>query len=888
MVSRGTGGVAAFALLAFAGPLTAQASLDQGSEPDSRPSRSGAPVLMAVPVQDGEIEIDGVASEAAWQRAPIARDFVEFQPEEGAPPSAPTEARVLYGSDALYVAFHAYDDPTEVVGQLTRRDAESYSDWVHVVVDSYFDRRTAFQFGVNPRGVKQDIYRFNDTQEDDSWDAVWHVAVAMADDGWTAEFRIPYSQLRFEAEGAQTWGINFVREIAREQEISTWAPLSRQESALVSRFGELRGIQDLTTPRRLEVLPYSVARLTRGPGDAANPFFSKNDGFGTVGADIKYGVTSNLTLDLTINPDFGQVEADPAEVNLSAFESFFSERRPFFVEGGGIFGFRLGQGDGDGSNEQLFYSRRIGRAPQGFADPQGGYADADGQTTILGAWKLSGKTASGVSVGVLHAVTAEESAQIVTGAGERMSQTIEPFTNYSVVRLQKDVREGQTAFGLIATGTNRERDAADALGLRSGAYTGGVDVRHRFGGGDWEVNGFLVGSHVRGSSDAILATQRASSRYFQRPDANHVEVDPDATSMSGWSSNFAVVKQGGGYWRVGTGYQARSPGFEANDLGFMNQTDYVNPWVWGGYHRSDPQGPFNRWNVNVNGWSSFNFDWERQALGGNVNGSFTFRNFWGGYAGVGYNAEGLTTSLLRGGPAFQREPGLNGWYGMWTDSRKPVTGGLNGWWGRRSESGSWNLGFSSNLGWRPSGSTRVSVNPFVSMQTEDRQWVGRFGEVDDTYLLGELDQTTVGITARLDMAFTPTLSLQLYAQPFVSSGEYAEFKTVTDPRGSSYAERVTLLPYGVDPETGRYTADVDGDGSLDSFRNPDFNFKQFRSNAVLRWEYRPGSALFLVWSQGRNQFVDSGDFAFGRDMGRLFDTHPENVFLVKLSYWLNP
>jgi len=381
-------------------------------------SAAGPPVLQAMQVDDHSITVDGLMNEAQWGDAQIAADFVQFQPDEGAPASQVTESRVLYGSEALYVFMRAYDSAADsIASQLTRRDQDSYSDLLGVVVDSYFDRRTAFHFAVNPRGVKHDIYRFDDTQEDAGWDAVWDVATSTDADGWSAEFRIPYSQLRCRDTEVQTWGINFLRNIARHDETAVWAPVKREDSAIVSKFGELQGLRGLAAPSRVEILPYSLARLQRSPGEPGDPFYSENDRFGTVGADIKYGVTSDLTLDVTINPDFGQVEADPAQVNLTAFETFLPERRPFFLEGSSIFNFGIALGDGDQANESLFYSRRVGRAPQGYADPKGGFTDADDNTTILGAWKLSGKTAGGWSIGALHAVTAEENARVAPASG---------------------------------------------------------------------------------------------------------------------------------------------------------------------------------------------------------------------------------------------------------------------------------------------------------------------------------------------------------------------------------------------------------------------------------------------------------------------------------------
>ncbi len=525
---------------------------DRGATVPGNPVRGL--VIPAIRVQGHAPTIDGLLDDEAWSRAPVVSGFTQLEPDEGEPASERTEVRILYGAKALYVAFRAFDrEPDSIAAQLTRRDSDSYSDGLHVLVDSYHDRRTAFHFGVNPLGVKSDIYRFDDTEEDASWDAVWDVATHMDDQGWTAEFRIPYSQLRFGNQDDQTWGINFAREIARRHETSTWAPIRQSDAAVVSKSGELQGLKGLGSPTRMELRPFTLTRLVRAPGDRENPFYRQNDFFSSGGVDVKYGVTNDLTLDVTVNPDFGQVEADPAQVNLTAFETFYPEQRPFFIEGAAIFNFGIGLGDGDLGSESLFYSRRIGRPPQGGVDNRGGYADTPDVSTILGAWKLSGKTQSGWSVGLLHAVTAEETAQIVSDDGKDLEDPVEPLSNYAVARVQKDFRDGRSAIGFIGTAANRDKDVADALQLRSGGYAGGFDFRHRFGAQDrFLLNGYLLGSHVRGSEEAILLTQESPARYFQRPDASHVEVDPDLTSLSGWAGKLELFKVGGGYWRWGT------------------------------------------------------------------------------------------------------------------------------------------------------------------------------------------------------------------------------------------------------------------------------------------------------------------------------------------------
>ncbi|NJD18071.1 MAG: carbohydrate binding family 9 domain-containing protein [Gemmatimonadetes bacterium] len=892
MIRRtGAGGVPAAMRAAVSG-LAAQSAqngswvpVDAARVVVGRPSAAGPPALQAVRIRGVEIEIDGRAVEAPWLQAPVASQFTQFEPHEGEPATERTEARVLYGDDALYVAIRAWEsDAQEIVGQLTRRDQESYSDKVGVVVDSYFDRRTAFQFAVNPVGVKVDVYHFDDTNEDSGWDAVWDVATTRDDEGWTAEFRIPYSQLRFRDAPVQTWGIEFYREIARREELSLWAPLSRQESAIVSKFGELQGLEDLAAPRRLEVLPYSVARLTRAPGEAGDPFHRANEGFGTVGADVKFGVTSNLTLDMTLNPDFGQVEADPAQVNLTAFETFFPERRPFFLEGSGIFRFGIALGDGDGANESLFYSRRIGRAPQGSVDGDG-HTDSDPQTTILGAWKLSGKTADGWSVGVLHALTSEEKARVAPEVGVRYETPIEPLTNHSMVRLQRDFRGGRSAVGVIGTAVNRDRGVAADLELRDAAYAGGVDFRHRFAGERYEVAGYLLGSHVRGSSDAIARTQRSAVRYFQRPDAESFTYDPTRTDLSGGSAYLSFARIGGEHWRFSTGLHTRSPGFEVNDMGYQRDADSFVNWAWVQYQQSTPQGPFRRWNVNANGWMGRNYDWDLGGLGGNVNGSFQLNNFWGGYAGVNRDLSAYSGGALRGGPLFRREASTNFFAGLFSDSRKVVQLDLNTWGNVAGERGSWSAGLSPHVSFRPSGRATFSVGTSLNWNHDDSQWVDSFEGDRADYLFARIEQTTVGLSLQGEYAFTPTLSLQVYAEPFVSAGSYGEYKRVADPRADGYADRFETLFWRRAGD--EILLDVDGDGNEESFERPDFNFKQFRSNTVLRWEYRPGSVLFLVWSQGRNAFIEDGRFDLRNDVSDLFRADAENVFMIKASYWLS-
>ncbi len=724
---------------------------------------------------------------------------------------------------------------------------------------------------------------FNDNSQDDSWDAVWDVATSRDPEGWTAEFRIPFSQLRF-ATDQDAFGFNVYRRINRLNEEQYWRMPPKDQSGMVSLFGDLVGLQDIEPPRRIEVLPYVSATGLREPAEDGNPFQTGSDQRIAGGADFTVGLTSNFTLQGTINPDFGQVEADPAVVNLSAFETFFPEKRPFFLEGLDMFRFSLG-----GHAEGLFYTRRIGRAPQGDAEDRGGYAQYIQQTTILGAAKISGKTPDGWTLGFTGALAAEEEARSVDGDGTEFRDVVEPRTWYGVARVARDFRDGQTQIGLFGTGVHRA--LPDNLDwLRSEAYTLGLNWTHRFADDGYALNGYLVGSHVRGSAEAIDETQLSSARYYQRPDNDYVTYDPTRTSLSGFAGDLTFEKRSGD-WRGATGISTRSPGFEVNDLGFQRNADYHNQWAWVQRRWLEPGKVFRRFYLNFNQWASWNYGWDMNNVGANVNFNYTLLNYWGGYAGIGRNLGGLSPTALRGGPAFRRPNNLNSWWGFWSDERKPLRGALYGWWGREDESGSWWWGLETEVAWRPASNMDLSIFPGINRERNSWQYLDKQDALDAThYLFGDLEQTTVSMTLRGNITFTPTLSLQLYAQPFVSSGEYGTFKEVADPRGATFDDRFTNFTDDqllVD-EDGNTWVDLDGEGTGDlDLGIPDFTFLSFRSNVVLRWEYMLGSTLFFVWQHGRSDSREDGRFRFGSNIGDLFDAPSTNTFVIKVNYWLS-
>lgn len=804
--------------------------------------------------------LDGRADDEAWAAASTIDGFRMWDPTEDGDPHFRTEARVAYDDHNLYVLIRAFDPhPDSIVARLARRDSRSGSDEVRVMVDGYRDLRTGFEFIVNPAGVKRDVAIINDNEEDGSWDAVWDAAARIDSLGWVAEFRIPLSQIRYPAAASNTFGLMVQREVPRLNERYAWPSFRRSKSGLVSQFGELSGIRGLASPRRLEVAPYTVVRTENTPRGAG---FTQMQ-TGTMGADVKYGITSNLTLDATVNPDFGQVEADPSVLNLGTSETFFNERRPFFLEGQGLFRFDINCNDGRCSG--LFYSRRIGRAPQ----LGGEYGDETNPTStnILGAAKLSGRLANGVSVGVMDAVTSREVAP-----GDA---TIEPETNYFVGRVQKELRGGQTSIGVMGTNVRRSLDDWSVDLLRREAIAGGLDVRHQFSNKTYEVSGYVAQSRVAGSEDAIARTQRNLVHNYARPD-DDVAYDSTLTSLGGASAQVVIAKIAGKHTRFSTGYQYVSPGFEINDVGFLGRANSQNQFFWYQVRDNTPRHFWRQWTFNVNQWTQFTAGGLRSEVGGNVNAHMQLKNNWWLHAGQGGNS--LVASdcdvCARGGPAVRQDPSGWGWAGVEGDGRKRVVPYFFAQWGWGDEGRSHNLSLDPQVDFRLSSRFNASLGAGYALGTNATQWVDNFGAAgapDTHYTFAALDQKTLSMTTRLNFTATPTLSLQVYAQPFVTSGRYDGWNELADARAARFADR--FKPY------------APAEGSL---RDYDFNFKQLRSTSVLRWEYRPGSTLFFVWTQEREDAAaDAGSFRAGRDYRTLFSSHPRNVFLIKGSYWLS-
>ena len=867
--------------------LLAPALVLAGPAQSQTPSPVDPSLLRAVRVTHPP-SVDGRLDEEAWVEAPAATEFLQRDPDEGQPSTERTEVRVLYDAEAIYVGVRLFDrEPDRIARRLSRRDENADADRVIVYLDPRHDHLTGASFELTAAGVQSDQALYDDTRDDEAWDAVWTGEVSVDHLGWSAEMRIPYSQLRFPNLTSHTWGFNVERVIRRKRE-QAWLVLTRKgERGLVSRMGHLTGLDGIAPKAHLELLPYAVARTELVQPDApGNPF---NDGFrafSSAGLDIKWGVSSSFTLDATVNPDFGQVELDPAVINLTAFETFFSEKRPFFTEGAQIFG-NFGQlGGGNSQPPDLFYSRRVGRSPQGSVT--GDFVDRPTSSTILGAGKLTGKTHGGWSVGVLGALTGSERARTFS-AGRESKVLIEPATNYLVARLLHE--GGQGGFGFMGTSVVRPLDdVALEARLARRAFTGGADAYYFFDADrEWLVSGQFSTSQVQGETAAIERLQRSSSRYFQRPDARR--LDPTRSSLSGWSGNASFGRESGAL-RIGSTVRAVSPGFEVNDLGFLTQADRISAEAGVTWEKFLPDRFTRNREFSMSREWSWNFDGQDQGGDWRAAAEFTFLNYWDADISVRRETGGYDDRLTRGGPMARAPAGWDISFDAGTDSRKPVslrTDVAHEW----NEAGGWETELELSVEVKASQRLTISAGPELSRERNVAQYIGSRADAlagatfGRRHLFGDLEQTEVSMETRVNLLLTPRMSLQLYAQPLLGAGHYRSIKEFRQPGTYdflTYGRDAGLIAF--DDQDDGYSIDPDGEGPAAPFSidNPDFNEKSLRVQTVFRWEWRPGSTLYVVWTQNRED--ESRDrFDFGRDARSLFGADADDVFAVKVSYW---
>lgn len=828
-------------------------------------------------------KIDGYINEAAWEAVEWAGDFTQWMPSNGALPSQPTEFKIIYDDNYLYVAVKALDSvPEEIVKRMSRRDGFQ-GDFVEINIDSYHDYLTAYSFTATAAGVKGDEKINQDGEDwDDTWDPIWYLKTSSNKEGWIAEFKIPLTQLRFSSDSVQVWGLEVKRRLYRKDERSVWQAINNEESGYVSRFGELHGLTNLQPKRQIDVTPYVVGSFEHYKSDDGSPFYDGEDWKARTGVDAKIGLTNNLTMDLTINPDFGQVEADPSEVNLSAFESYFEEKRPFFIEGRNIYEYPIEEGDSDDSYNGLFYSRRIGRSPHYYPDYD--HVKIPDNTTILGAAKITGKTSKGLSIGILESITNTETAEIMNAEGNIEEINVEPMTNYFAGRLEQELNRGNTIIGGMFTSTNRFIKDEHLKELPNSAQTGGLNFMHRWKDRKYNFSARFLGSRVSGDSVALMNLQTSSRRYYQRPDSKKNRLDSTAKSLSGHAGNLSFGTNINSGWNYNTWLSWSSPGLEFNDMGYLRNADNINQGIWFGYSSPQPKGVFRRINVNFSGWNGWNFDGLHKYWGISSNTFSQFTNYWTFRLGASFRGKSNSPTHLRGGPIFIIPQGLNYWTRIGTDDRKKLSFMFRYSQFDGANTHNTRKNFSLDATFRPSDRLKISLEPWYGINQNKIQYLSA-EEVagKEEYFLAEINQKTLMIEFRIDFSFTPDLSLQYYGQPFVSNGLYSNYKWVTDSRASNYNDRFVIVER--DEEGG---IDLDGNNEADVYlEDSDFKFVYFQSNMVLRWEYLPGSTVYLVWSQSRDNSDFNREqlpFEFNEDMNHMFRVFPHDVFLVKLSY----
>lgn len=837
--------------------LAMQASAQQPAPPPGRASTTViAHRAVTAPV------IDGVNDETVWSNAPRMDAFRQWDPIDDADPSYGTEFQVAYDERNLYVYVRAYDEhPDSIMRALSRRDVRGPSDQIVVFVDSYNDRRTGFQFAINPDGVKRDYAVYNDGDEDGSWNGVWDVATVVDSLGWAAEYRIPLSQLRYPDSDVHTFGFGVFRDIERYKERIAWPVFSRNVNGLSSQMGTLDGIEGISSSRSLEVTPYTVARSETREALAGG--FEQAQKL-TAGADLKLRITPNVTIDATVNPDFGQVEADPAVLNLGAFETFLGERRPFFVEGTGLYRFALNCYIvvDCSTNEGLFYSRRIGRSP--FLRTSYGDVTTPTSTPIAAAAKLTGRTGGGLSFGFLDAVT-----QHVDGAN---GTTVEPRTNYSVLSAEQDLRGGSAGVRLIATAVNRSLDEWTRPFAHTSAYATGLSVRNRMFDGNYEVAGSFALSRVAGSEEVIARTQANAVHYYQQP-GDDIEVDAARTSLSGHAEQIKFGKYAGGIVRFETSFVRQSAGFDVNDLGFLRRADQQDWSTWASLRFNTPRGPYRWLQINGNHWQTWNTSGTRLQTAFNANAHMGLQNNWNVHAGGTLDGigEAYCDRCTRGGPVVRRSLGFFPWFGVNGDNRQRIVPSMWVNLGYTDEGRTRTVRLQPSIDLRLATSLQAQIGATISNNEYDSQWYSNFTEGDVThYSFAHLDQRTLSMNLRVNYTARPDLTLELYAEPFVSTGTYSDFREISaTPDAADYDAR--FVPF------------TPPDGASSGFR-----FSQLRTNAVARWEYMPGSTLFVVWAHGREASQQTpSDQTWSGDYRDLLELHPENTFLIKLAYWFN-
>jgi hypothetical protein len=897
------------ALVPFTLAAQEQASKSVSSGPFAYGHRTAVPSAVAVR-RSSAVVLDAKLDEDAWKAATPITDFRQVDPDEGQPASQRTEVRFLFDNDALYIGAKMYDleGGNGVITRLVRRDGSFDSDFFELVIDSYHDHLSRAFFDLNPSGSKNDYIGLGTSCCDNSWDPVWEAATHIDADGWTAEIRIPFSQFRFSRDSVQTWGLQVRRFIKRRNEQDQWAWWGKTEAGGPPRFGHLEGLRMHSSSSGLELLPYVVSKSSSVASVPNDPFNTHARPSLRAGLDLKDRLTSNLTLDATFNPDFGQVEVDPAVLNLSAFETFFPEKRPFFIAGAQVFNFGGFSCNFCSNVEAMsaFYSRRVGRPPSGAAlasDPNA-FADVPDATTILAAGKITGRTGNGFSVGLMNAVTGEANARVQTLTGERSKQEVEPLADYFLGRLKHDYMSGNLVVGGVVSGVARKIDDVFAPRLARHAEMYGNDVYYTWKDQMYSFQASAAVTNVTGDARAIAARQLSSARYFQRPDRGEGSAgffsnrfDTSATSLRGGGA-YARIAKNTGDWFGEVQTNIRTPGYEANDYAFQQRADYI--WAGANVGRvwTKPTNWYRQIYAVAGMQNQNNFEGDNTARQFHAYYSTTTPQFWNVSTFYISRPAVIDDRALRGGPAVRAPTSHFAELDIMSDSRSQLIG--NGGVGvyRDDKTGrSMNVYVNATL--RPVSNVSVMFGPSFSTGRTYAQYVQALSDTTAVsfygtrYVVSTLDQRTLGLDTRLSVTFSPNMTLELYTQPFFAAGRYYDFKEYAAPRS------LETLVYGRDRGTisaardkagvvTTYTVDPDGSGPSPAFAigNPDFSSQSLRGNAVFRWEYRPGSVVYVAWTQSRAADAAFGTLALVRDRNALLAARPDNIFLVKASWWL--
>ena len=829
--------------------------------------------------------IDGKLTDDCWENTgEWLEGFTQQSPKEGQPETEKTRLKILYDNHNIYVAFCAFDSEPEKINRWLAPRDQVKGDAVVICFDSYADKRTAFNFGLTAGGTRFDFFQENDKEDDYTWNAVWEGKTSHDNQGWYAEFKIPLSQLRYSDKNVeQEWGFHAKRWIDRKQEMLHVHLIPQQNKGYVFSFGTLTGISNLPKSRRMEFSPYGSFRYKASEKNPNIPSGFENDWDYGIGLDGKIGLSADFTLDFTVNPDFGQVEADPSTINLTAYETYYDEKRPFFLEGKNIFGT---------SGETMFYSRRIGSPPSWRPGKEyGQYSSVPGLTNIISAIKLSGKNKDGLSLGVLNSITAKKSAKILQDNHE-YSMTSQPLTVYSVVRVQQDISKGNTIIGGMLTSTNRllnEKD--DHLSfLNRNAYTGAVDFTQYIKNREYYVKGITQYSYVEGSREAMIALQQSSVHYFQREGASYISADSSRTNLRGNAGSITIGRGGENKIISEQVFSWASPGFDPNDLGYLQNADYKFMRGFVAYLENKPSINFLR-EYYVAAFYNLRWDYGNTHTFGlsGFEGQIQFMKKWGIFGDVFREYKTVENSMLRGGPSVLLNPRWGTDLCIWSDeSKKVFAKGFHGTvlGDKRYAHFAW-----LEIRYRPVPNLGLTGRVDYTYWNKGLEYAGQqaVGTDKKVYLMSSLRQDITGFTFRADYSITPDLSVRFYGNPFLSSGKYTEFKRATQTMDKKYENRFVLLDNEVlnyDPVNNRYSV-AEADGSRYSFGNPDFSFREFRFNLVVRWEYRPNSTLYLVWSQDRSGINDQYTSSLNRNVKDLFQYYPNNVFMAKLSYWIS-